>query len=249
MTDAAKRPRVLPAWLTERPIAHRGLHDAERPENTLPAFEAAVRAGYPIELDVHVLADREVVVFHDDDLLRAVGLSRSLLDETRQSIRAHRVFGSAFGIPTLREVLGLVDGKVPLLIEIKARHRVEGAEQSVFECLVGYSGALAVQSFNPWSLSWFRRHAPHIVRGQLGGRLREDGLKRLERLASERLLTVALSAPDFINFELAAMPDRWLSLLSRSLGLRVLCWTVRSESDRQKAQALGVNYVFDNIRP
>jgi glycerophosphoryl diester phosphodiesterase len=249
MTGVSSSARVLPEWLTTRPIAHRGLHDAARPENTLPAFEAAMAAGYPIELDVHVLSDGEVIVFHDDDLKRATGLARSLLEETRSSIRAHRVFGTSHGISCLRDVLALVDGKVPLLIEIKAHRHVDNYEQAVFRSLVGYAGPYALQSFNPWTLSWFRKHAPHVVCGQLGGPLREDGLSAFERIASQRLLTLAVSRAQFLNYDLRALPDTWLGTVQRATGLPLLCWTVRNEADRQKAEALKLNYVFDNLRP
>jgi len=249
MIEARTRGNQLPAWLTSRPIAHRGLHGAAAPENSLPAFEAAIAAGYPIELDVHVLRDGEVVVFHDEDLLRAAGVSRSLLEEDRSSIRAHRLFGGAFGIPTLREVLALVQGKVPLLIEIKAKHGMPGAAREVFERLVGYSGPLAVQSFDPRTVAWFHAHAPHIPRGQLSGPLREDPVGALERFASRRLLTLALSRPHFVNYDLRALPDGWLGLLARVTGLAILCWTVRSEADLHKARALGLNFVFDHVRP
>lgn len=241
--------RALPTWLLCRPIAHRGLHGAEAPENTLPAFEAALRAGYPIELDVHVLKDGEVIVFHDDDLLRAVGDPARVSSLDVRSLRGVKVFGSDCEIPTLRDVLGLVQGRVPLLIEIKARSRASRGEAALLRCLSGYAGPFAVQSFNPWSLAWFRKHAPEVLRGQLAGPLREDGLGHFERFASHRLLTAALSAPDFINFDLAGLPDRWLRGVARALGAGVLCWTVRSESDRRKAEALGLNYVFDAIRP
>ena len=246
---AAPTSTSLPEWLTRRPIAHRGLHDAARPENTLPAFEAALAAGYPIELDVHVLPDGEVIVFHDDDLARAAGVTRTLLEEDRQSIRRHRLFGTAHGIPSLRDVLALVQGKVPLLIELKPQPHVEGAEQAVFANLVGYAGPFALQSFNPWCLAWFRKHARHIVCGQLGGPLREDGLHLFERLASQRLLTLAVSRARFLNYDLRALPDPWLSAVVRATRLPLLCWTVRSEDDRKKAEALKLNYVFDNLRP
>lgn len=248
-SDPVAPSAAVPEWLTRRPIAHRGLHDATRPENTLPAFEAALQAGYPIELDVHVLPDGEVIVFHDDDLSRATGSKRGLLEEDRQSIRRHRVFGSDAGIPSLREVLALVQGKVPLLIELKAPQQVEGSEQAVFASLVGYAGPFALQSFNPWCLSWFRKHARHIVCGQLGGPLRDEGLRRFDRLASQRLLTLAVSRAQFLNYDLRALPDFWVSTVLRATRLPLLCWTVRDEADKKKAEGLGINYVFDHIRP
>lgn len=248
MFEARKRG-APPAWLTSRPIAHRGLHDSAAPENSLPAFEAAIAAGYPIELDVQLLPDGEVIVFHDEDLQRAAGVARSLLQEDRSSIRAHRLFGSEFGIPTLREALSLVQGKVPLLIEIKAKRRAPGTAREVFERLVGYPGPLALQSFDPWTLGWFREHAPHITRGQLAGPLRDEPLGALERFASRNLLTLALSRPHFVNYDLRALPDAWLGTLARVTGLPVLCWTVRDEADLRKARALGLNFVFDHVRP
>ncbi len=240
---------TAPDWLTTLPIAHRGLHDRERPENTLAAFEAALERGYPIELDVHVLPDGEVVVFHDDDLVRATGMKRRLSQEDRSSIGAHRVFGSDQAIPSLRAVLALVAGRVPLLIEIKARDAQVALGPPLLALLSGYRGPFALQSFNPWALAYFRRHAPEVVCGQLGGPLRDDGLKPLARVASEYLATCLVSRPHFVNYDLRALPNPWVQRLARALSLPLLAWTVRSEQDKRKAEALGVNYVFDHVRP
>lgn len=240
---------TVPDWLTTIPIAHRGLHDPERPENTLAAFDAALARAYPIELDVHVLRDGEVVVFHDEDLARATGARRRLCEEDAASIRAHRVFGSDQGIPSLREVLAQVAGRVPLLIEIKARDAQTALGPPLLALLSGYRGPFALQSFNPWALAYFRRHAPEIVCGQLGGPLREDDLKPLDRIASEYLATCLVSRPHFVNYDLRALPSAWVQRLARVLSLPLLCWTVRNEQDKRKAEALGVNYVFDHVRP
>jgi glycerophosphoryl diester phosphodiesterase len=238
------------SWLSTRPIAHRGLHSTEAPENTLPAFEAAARAGYPIELDVHMLPDGTVVVFHDDDLLRAAQLQRPLSQETALSIRSHRLFGTSHGIPSLSEVLELVAGRVPVLVEIKNRHDQQGVEQAVFQQLLRYHGELAVQSFNPFAVAWFGKYAPHITRGQLAGPLEEDeGLTSFQRFATRRLLSALWSRPHFINYDLRGLPDRWVQNVARMAGLPLLCWTVRTPADKSKADALGANYVFDNLRP
>lgn len=238
------------SWVTTRPIAHRGLHATDAPENTLPAFEAAARAGYPIELDVHMLPDGTVVVFHDDDLLRAAQLPRPLAEETGLSIREHRLFGTSHGIPSLSEVLELVAGRVPVLVEIKNRHDQQGVEQAVFQQLVRYHGELAVQSFNPFAVAWFARHAPHILRGQLAGPLEDDeGLTAFQRFATRRLLSALWSRPHFINYDLRGLPDAWVQNVARMAGLPLLCWTVRSPVDKNKADKLGANYVFDDLRP
>jgi glycerophosphoryl diester phosphodiesterase len=246
--NAPRRP-ALPDWLTTRPIAHRGLHDGERPENTCAAFEAALARGYPIELDVHVLPDGEVVVFHDDDLMRAAGVARTLAQESRTSIRSYRVFGSEQTIPSLREVLALVNGRVPLLIEIKARDAPGALGPPILALLSAYRGPFALQSFNPWALAYFHRHAPEIVCGQLGGPLKDDNLKFAERLASEHLVTWLVSRAQFLNYDLRALPNRWVKGVARMFSLPLLAWTVRSEGDKRKAEALGVNYVFDHVRP
>jgi glycerophosphoryl diester phosphodiesterase len=249
MQNASSPRAAWPAWLTTRPIAHRGLHDAQRPENTCAAFEVALAHGYPIELDIHVLSDGEVIVFHDGDLLRATGLARSLQQETRTSIRTHRVFGSAETIPSLRDVLALVNGRVPLLIEIKAHGAYAASGAAILALLSSYTGPFALQSFNPWALAYFRRRAPHILRGQLGGPLRGDGLRPAERLASEHLVTWLVSRAHFVNYDLGALPAAWVTMVTRALSLPLLAWTVRSEEDKQRAEALRVNYVFDNVRP
>lgn len=259
MMQSSRRGRStvrLPAWLTNTPIAHRGLHGEAGPENSLPAFEAACQAGYPIELDVHVLPDREVIVFHDHDLLRAAGVARSLDEEDRHSIRKYRLFGSACEIPTLSQVLACVRGRVPLLIEIKTQRGRKARPLArkpdcapIMQQLASYAGEFAVQSFNPDALAWFRRHAPQVLRGQLAGPLRDDGLHPFERFASQRLLSALISRPHFVNFDLHGLPDAWVNLACKIFDWPLLSWTVRTLEDQRKADALGVNYVFDHVRP
>ena len=243
-------PRApLPGWLTSVPVAHRGLHGPGVPENTMPAFEAALRAGYPIELDLHVLPSGEVIVFHDHDLQRAAGIAQSLRHVDAQTLREARLFGTSERIPLFTELLALVAGKVPLLIEIKAHHQVLGVAPAVHALLKSYRGEVALQSFNPYVLSWFRSHAPKLACGQLAGPLLNDGLTTFERLASRTLLSAVVSRPDFINFDLTALPDRLVDTVCKTFQLPLLCWTVRTEEQQRKAEALGVNYVFDNVRP
>lgn len=216
----------------------------------MAAFEAAVSVGYPIELDVHLLSDGTLVVFHDDDLVRAAGSPRALGEETGESIRKHRLFGTDQTIPTLSEVLSLVAGRVPLLAEIKSRRDPEQVARAVSRDLARYHGELAVQSFNPFVVGWFARHAPHILRGQLAGPLEDDrALTTFQRFATRHLLSALWSRPHFLNYDLRALPNAWVENVARLSGLPLLCWTVRTAGDRQKADALGVNYVFDHVRP
>lgn len=248
---ARKHSRHLPSWIRERPCAHRGLHDLKAgiPENAISAFEAALEADYAIELDVQILGDGTLVVFHDDNLVRATGIDRSLMQCTRQSVSQLGVFGTDQRIPLLSEVLTLVRGRVPILLEIKHRGTTTQIAAAIHAALDAYQGALAVQSFNPYVLRWFRQHAPSYARGQLGGPLHDDPIVPFEKFASRSLLTMALSRPDFINFDLRALPDRWVNLVAAATRSPVLGWTVRTDADHQKALSLGVNYVFEGIRP
>jgi glycerophosphoryl diester phosphodiesterase len=227
------------------------LHDLQAgvPENTLPAFEAAIAAGYPIELDVQQLADGSLVVFHDDDLRRAVGVDLRLARVSYETLRAQRLFGTDLRAPALADVLALVAGRVPIMLEVKYRGRSSRIAQAVQQAIASYAGRLAIQSFNPFVMAWFRRHTRGRALGQLAGPLEEDPMSGLERLATRRLLTLALSRPDFINYDLRALPDPWISWLSSRLQLPLVCWTVRNEQDQKRAENHGINYVFEGIRP
>ncbi len=236
-------------WLLESPIAHRGLHDLARgiPENTLPAFEASVSAGYGIELDVQQLGDGTLVVFHDHGLARATGTNLLLGQLSYQAMRGFRLFGTDARAPTLAEVLRLIDSRVPILLEIKSRPDNAQIARSVLGELRGYRGPLAVQSFDPFVLAPMRRRG--IPLGQLAGPLEDDSLTTLQRVASRRLLTLAVSRPDFINYDLRGLPDAWVGRVATITRRPLLCWTVRNESDRTKAEKLRINYVFEGVRP
>src|SRR5262245_32040668 len=163
-------------WIVTRPIAHRGLHDATSPENSLAAFERACAYGYPLELDVQLTADGEAAVVHDQDLAHATGEPGLVRSMAYEQIRRARLFGTDQHVPTLDEVLDLVDGRVPVLIEIKNIGGVGGLEPRVLTAVRRYRGAAAVQSFNPVSMRYFRLHAPEIPRGQISGLYRDVDL-------------------------------------------------------------------------
>lgn len=225
-------------WIATRPIAHRGLHrGAQVPENSLAAFEAAIAANHPIELDVQLLADGHMAVFHDRDLKRLTGKKGRLAAQNLHSIQNFRLLGSDQTIPSLAEVLTLVDGQVPLLIEIKNEKKVGPAEQALLKTLSGYGGEFAVQSFNPRSLQWFKRHAPSICRGQLAS-------KPQQFLRSNLLLTWA-SKPHFIAYNVKALPNLPTTLARRSFNLPLVAWTIRTPADQVKAEKYADNYIFD----
>ncbi|MDP4195357.1 MAG: glycerophosphodiester phosphodiesterase family protein, partial [Bacteroidota bacterium] len=155
-------------WLLDTPIAHRGLFDNVKiPENSLTSFQAAVDSGFPIELDVRILSDGHLVVFHDHALARMTGLKGSILKMTLKELKTIKLLDTDQGIPLLSDVLKLVNGKVPLLLEIKTRKNIGWLELKLLNMLSKYKGEYAIESFNPWSIKWFRDNAPEITRGQL----------------------------------------------------------------------------------
>ncbi|MBE9140101.1 glycerophosphodiester phosphodiesterase [Nodosilinea sp. LEGE 07088] len=225
-------------WITNRPIAHRGLHRGRTvPENSLAAFEAAIATNHPIELDVQLLADGHLAVFHDRDLRRLTGKKARLADQTLDSLKRYRLYDTDQTIPSLAEVLACIDGRVPLLIEIKNEKQVGPPEQALLKTLVGYQGELAVQSFNPRSLQWLKRHAPEIMRGQLAS-------KPQKFLRSHLLLTWA-SRPHFIAYNVKALPTLSTTLARHYFNCPLLAWTVRSQTDCAKAHQYADNYIFD----
>ncbi len=227
------------SWLTEVPIAHRGLHDGHVPENSLAAFGAAAQHGYPIELDVHLLADQSVVVSHDETLDRMTDRRGELRLHTRRTLAGVRLCGSRLPMPFLDEVLEAVDGTVPLLVELKSPDPVGRLEAAVWDLLRDYQGPFAVQSFNPRSVAWFRDHAPAVTRGQLGtdrphGR-HGPGLDRS-------------GSPSFVAYELGYLPQPQVTR-ARAEGLPLLAWTVKTEGERRRAERVADNYLFEGIVP
>ena len=193
--------RVETAAFMTSPYAHRGLHGGDLPENSLPAFCAAVACGFGIELDVQLSADGEVMVFHDESLLRMTGVDSSLYAKTKEELSALRLAGTEEKIPTLREVLALVDGKVPLLVEIKSDHAVLDVCAKTAEILDEYTGAYMIESFHPFAVNWFRKNRPHVVRGQLSANLFWHGKAALSLFVVENMLFNFLARPDFIAYD------------------------------------------------
>ena len=171
-------------FLRKNPIAHRGLWDMDKgiPENSIPSFEKAIEKKYPIELDVHLLEDGKVVVFHDDDLSRMTGVKKKIKDCTYEEIEKLRLKGTQYKIPLLSDVLDLVDGRVALLIELKYDRKVGETEAALMQVLRGYRGMYAIQNFSPRSLIWFKKNYPEVPRGQLASNFSKERMSKIEKL-------------------------------------------------------------------
>lgn len=233
-------------WIRTQPIAHRGLHQGQAvPENSLLAFAGAIAQGYPIELDLQLLADGELAVFHDQNLARLTGQAGTIGQQTLASLKDYRLYDTDQTIPSLVEVLALIDGQVPVLLEIKNQGRVGPMEAALAKTLRGYGGEFAVQSFNPLSLDWFRRHAPAIPRGQLSSGYREESVPWHLAAVHSNLLFNGLSQPHFIAYDLRSLPKLCTTLMRQVGQLPLITWTVRSVADQAKAERFADNYIFD----
>ena len=236
---------IFDSWLVKTPIAHRGLHNEDIPENSLPAFENAIKHKFAIELDVRSTQDGAIVVFHDDNLGRMTGTSGYISKMNLDDIKKLRLLKTAEQIPTLKEVLELVAGRTPLLIEIKNMNKV-GLEKEVYKVLAGYSGEYAIQSFNPYSLEWFKEHAPQIKRGQLSGFLRGADVGFFKRIAIKKLWVNKVSEPNFISYDIDNLPNRYVK---KCKNLPLLAWCVRTEGQKEKALKFADNIIFEAIDP
>jgi glycerophosphoryl diester phosphodiesterase len=218
------------------PIAHRGFwRSGGAPENSLAAFEAACRAGYGIELDVRLSADGEAMVFHDETLDRLTASAGLLEEQTADELQALRLLGSCEVIPTLEEVLAFIDGRTPLLVELKTPPGQEGLlERRVAELLGAYAGPVAALSFNADALAWLAAHAPAIRRGLNVASL--DQLAAAERARADFLsVQLALAGHDVVQ--------GW-----RRMG-EALAWTCRTPADLARAAPLVENVMFEGFNP
>ena len=235
------------SWLVQSPIAHRGLHDKEHPENSISAFENAINEGYPIELDVQMIADGTVIVFHDDSLSRLTDNDGYVKFLNKSDLEILTLKDSKEKIPTFEEVLDFVAGRTPILIEIKNQGKVGELEKKVVDILKNYKGEYAVQSFNPYVLEYFYKHAPEILRGQLAGYLNENKLSFIKKYALKRmLLNKKISHPDFISYEAKHLPNRFIRKYKH---LPLLAWTVQSQVEYLRVVKYCDNVIFENFEP
>lgn len=220
------------AWISGRVFAHRGLHGAGRPENSPSAFAAAIAAGHGIECDIQRSSDGQAMVFHDWELDRLTAERGPVLRRTAAQLAAIPLTGSADTIPTLREVLDQVAGRVPLLIEIKSKREVRIAPvcMAVRHALEGYRGGHAVMSFDPRIPRWFARQSPGTIRGLVV--TEENDRHALGRL--KRQLSLWQARPHFLAYDVRDLPSRFAAA-QRRRGLLVASWTVRSPELRERA--------------
>lgn len=243
-------------WLTARPIAHRGLHDAAAGiiENTATAFAAAIAAGYAIETDLQISADGEAMVHHDDALGRLTEGTGRLADLPAAAIKKARFKATADRIMTLGELCEMAGGRVTLVIELKS-HR-DGDRRLVAraaQILAHYRGPAAVMSFDPAMIEAMRQIAPAVTRGIVAERRYDhaewNNLSGPEKIGMAFLLHAARTHPHFIAYAVRDLPSPAPWIARNLLGLPLLTWTVRSAADRERAARWADQMIFEGWRP
>jgi glycerophosphoryl diester phosphodiesterase len=240
-------------WLTARPLAHRGLHDAAGAvENTASAFAAAIAGGYGIECDLQVSRDGEAMVHHDDALGRLTEGSGRLAELSAAEIKKVRFRRGADRILTLAELCELVAGRVALAIELKSHFDGDRwlAERTA-AVLASYAGPAAVMSFDPQMLEMLRQIAPALARGIVAQRRYDDwpGLSPAQRRSLAWLTHLPRTRPQFIAYAIKDLPALAPLVLHRLFGLPLLTWTVRSEAERSRARRWADQIIFEGLRP
>lgn len=236
---------IWTSFLTEKMFAHRGLWDKDTPENSLSAFKKAIDAGYGIELDVSPIEDGTPVIFHDTKMSRMTGKDKYIQNLTKEELATTTLLSTTETIPTLEQVLKLVDGKVPLLIEIKSQEKVGDLEKRVLKLLKAYKGEYAVQSFNPYTLKWFYQNAPKIWRGQLASYFKGVRLGLIKKLVLRRLGMKKSTHQNFVSYDVDNLPNIW----TKKLEIPLLSWTIRNQKDYVKAIQYSDNVIFENYIP
>ncbi|WP_292895497.1 MULTISPECIES: glycerophosphodiester phosphodiesterase [unclassified Nitratireductor] len=231
-------------WLTARPIAHRGLHDMNhaRWENTLSAFEAAASAGYSIECDVHLSSDGVPMVFHDHALRRLTGQDGTIAGKLAIEMGALKVGDTADHVPTLREMLTLVAGRVPVVIELKgAEGHDDALVANVTEALRGYSGSVALMSFDHRLVRQLAHFAPHLPRG-----LTAEGPSPAAMEGHFSMLAHDIS---FVSYAVDELPNPFVTFVRERLSMPVITWTVRDPEAIKRTFAYADQMTFEGFTP
>lgn len=214
-------------FLKRSVIAHRGLHNSQIPENTLPAFVKCVDKNYIIELDIHILSDNTIVVYHDHNLKKLTGVNKVIETLTYAQLSSIKI-DKKYTIPTLKQVMHIVNGKVPILIEIKDVDNNSKFEEELVKILDNYKGEFAIQSTNPFVIDWFYKNRKDYVIGLI-----------VFNDLNYKLVKKYVKKIDFISVYKKQLPFKINKL--------VLGWTIRKQSEYEKYKYLCDNLICENI--
>lgn len=247
-------PRVTPRPMHEFKgwyYAHRGFHDnkSDAPENSLKAMQLAVENGYGIELDVQLTKDEKVVVFHDGNLKRVCGVDAKVNSMTYEELQKLYLFNSDEKIPLFSEVLKIIDGKVPIIMEVKMVNGKTRVCELAHRELKKYKGLYCMESFHPFAVRWYKKNRPEVIRGQLAANFKKEGQKEgLQEWLVHMLLINVLGHPDFVAYshKSASNVSR---RLTRMFGATAVAWTIRSQEELDINRKKFDLFIFEGFQP
>ena len=239
------------AQLQSFKYAHRGLHDTEKPENSMAAFRAALENGYGIEFDIHLIKDGNLAVMHDRSLLRTTGVEGDITTLTTAELENYHLNGTEETIPTFSQVLELFAGKAPLIIELKSDNNVEALVDAAVKAMEGYEGPYCMESFDPRCVHVLKKKYPHIIRGQLT----EDyfnGKSPLPAPLKWALKNQALNfltMPDFVAYKYRDINTFSNTLVRKFWGVAGVTWTLKTQEEFDDAVSNNWIPIFENFKP
>jgi glycerophosphoryl diester phosphodiesterase len=232
-------------------FAHRGLHTQDKsvPENSLTAFDHACSHGYGIELDIQLSKDGQIVVFHDDTLDRVCGVQGRVDDYTFEELQEFRLCGTEEKIPLFSDVLACVNGRTPLIVELKDGPRNNELCEKALVMLRGYKGKFCIESFQPFIVGWFKKNAPDIFRGQLSSYTKDlnHGKVTPATWCLANMLVNVISRPQFMAYNVTCKSP--LAKLCRWLGAVTVVWTVRPSNDVEAITRNNDCVIFEFYEP
>ena len=247
-----------PDWLTARPVAHRGLHDASAGilENSLSAIRAAAAGNFAIEVDVQLSRDGEAMVFHDGNLRRLTGHDVLIDDVNSTDLATIPLSGTSDTIPTLWDVLQTIQSRVPIFVEIKNDDPIRPPMHLLtrtLEVVQAYNGPVALMSFDPDVVAGIRRLAPHIPRGIVADKTTDPKhyghLTESQRSSRRHLLHAMTTRPDFVAYCVKDLPAPGPAVLRTFFNRPLLTWTVRTDQDRRTAMTHADQMIFEGFNP
>lgn len=238
------------SWLRNCYFAHRGLfNNMDLPENSIKAFEEAIKNGFAIELDVQFTKDKKVVVFHDYTLERLTKDLRNVEDITYDELKNLNLLNTKEKIPLLEDVLNVVNGEVPLLIEIKNCSNVLELGEDVANLLEGYRGKYAIQSFDTCVLKWLEKNKAHVLTGQLIGKyVGIETFRHCEDLVLDFKKFFLEYKLDFLSIDSYDIDNLAIKIF-RFLRIPILSWTIRNNEELERIKGFADSYIFDSFVP
>ncbi|MFW5888740.1 MAG: glycerophosphodiester phosphodiesterase family protein [Bacillota bacterium] len=238
-------------WIKENYIAHRGYHSLDKsiPENSLLAFKKAIDYNYSIEMDINVTKDGQVVVFHDINLKRLCNVNVNLSEVNYDEIKNYHLLDTNEKIPLLKDVLALVNGRVPLLIELKPKGNNKLLCRAFIDAIIAYKGEFAIHSFSPSIVYWFKKNYPEIIRGQVTEYFKADlKMNRFIKYLMRKMTFNFFTKPDFVNYGIKDLPNKYADKIYKK-GMTVISYCARNKLEFDMVRKHYDNAVFEFFRP